>query len=123
MVLVNYLWYVCSFFFSHCVPVGFCSVIFGWDLHDKVYSIRNEFASDDSQWFDFIAKVDLSSYRRIPWEDNMPFFLLYLYHPKTDKPLYCDPRSVLKDVCDSFHENYGLTPYSGVEFEFFCFKG
>jgi glutamine synthetase len=48
--------------------------------------------------------------------------LLYLFHPQTKKPLYCDSRSVLKQVTDDFGE-MGLVPYSGVEFEFFCFKG
>jgi glutamine synthetase len=69
-----------------------------------------------------IAKVDLGSYRRIPWEDNIPFFLVSLYHPTTNKPLYCCPRNVLKSAVDSFAE-LGLIPYCGVEFEFFCFKG
>ncbi|KAG1152796.1 hypothetical protein G6F37_000837 [Rhizopus arrhizus] len=100
---------------------GFCSVTFGWDIQDKNYTTPIEFAGEESSYYDFIAKVDLNSYRRIPWEDNVPFFLLNLYHPKTGKPLYCCPRNVLKSAVDDF-ETLGMKAYCGVEFEFFCFK-
>lgn len=104
------------------VLLGFCSVTFGWDIQDKNYTTPIEFAGEESSYYDFIAKVDLNSYRRIPWEDNVPFFLLNLYHPKTGKPLYCCPRNVLKSAVDDF-ETLGMKAYCGVEFEFFCFKG
>ncbi|KAG1447476.1 hypothetical protein G6F56_009249 [Rhizopus delemar] len=100
---------------------GFCSVTYGWDIEDKNYTTPVEFAGEDSSYFDLIAKVDLESYRRIPWENNIPFFLLNLYHPTTKKPLYCCPRNVLKSAVDDFEE-MGLKAYCGVEFEFFCFK-
>ncbi|KAL7310714.1 hypothetical protein PS15m_010182 [Mucor circinelloides] len=100
---------------------GFCSVIFGWDIQDNNYTTPSEFAGKDCQYFDLIAKIDLSSYRRIPWEDNIPFFFVSLYHPVTNKPLYCCPRNLLKSAVDQFN-GLGLSPYCGVEFEFFCFK-
>ncbi|GAA5814538.1 hypothetical protein MFLAVUS_008035 [Mucor flavus] len=100
---------------------GFCSVIFGWDIQDKNYTTPMEFAGKDCQYFDLVAKIDLSSYRRIPWEDNMPFFFVSLFHPTTGKPLYCCPRNVLQSAVDEFAE-LGITAYCGVEFEFFCFK-
>ncbi|CAO3591739.1 unnamed protein product [Absidia cylindrospora] len=100
---------------------GFCSVVFGWDILDKLYTTNVEFGGDECQFPDLLAKVDLSSYRRIPWEHNIPFFLLYLVHPTTKKPLYCCPRTCLKEAVDDLKE-IGYTALSGVEFEFFCFK-
>ncbi|KAI9307937.1 hypothetical protein BJ944DRAFT_157132 [Cunninghamella echinulata] len=100
---------------------GFCSVIFGWDIQDKLYSTAVEFGGDECQFPDLLAKVDLSSFRRIPWENDIPFFLLYLIHPTTHQPLYCCPRSCLKQAVDDFKQ-LGYTALSGVEFEFFCFK-
>ncbi|KAI8579182.1 hypothetical protein K450DRAFT_243151 [Umbelopsis ramanniana AG] len=100
---------------------GFCSVIFGWDIHDKVYMTGVEFSDEDSGFSDLVAKVDLNSFRRIPWENNLAFFLVELFHPKTLDPLYCCPRSTLRQVTKKLEED-GLTAYCGVEFEFFNFK-
>ncbi|KAI8992070.1 hypothetical protein BDF20DRAFT_811344 [Mycotypha africana] len=109
--------------FLHVVKTGFgfCSVIFGWDILDKNYTEPGEFSGEECQYFDLLAKIDLSSFRRIPWEDNIPFFLVYLYHPTTGKPLYCCSRNVLKGAVDDL-DQLGYTAYCGVEFEFFCFK-
>lgn len=101
---------------------GFCSVIFGWDIQDNPYTTPLEFAGKDCQFFDLIAKIDLGSFRRIPWENNVPFFFVSLFHPETGKPLYCCPRNVLQGAVDDFAQ-LGMTAYCGVEFEFFCFKG
>lgn len=116
--------YLYSMLYSKCCGkiIGFCSVIFGWDIQDNNYTTPSEFAGKDCQYFDLIAKIDLSSYRRIPWENDIPFFFVSLYHPVTNKPLYCCPRNLLKSAVDQFNE-IGLSPYCGVEFEFFCFKG
>ncbi|KAI9016390.1 hypothetical protein CLU79DRAFT_837685 [Phycomyces nitens] len=100
---------------------GFCSVIFGWDIQDNIYTTHGEFSGKDAEYSDLIAKIDLSSYRRIPWEDNVPFFLVHLLHPITRLPLYCCPRTVLQTVIDDL-QTKSLTAYCGVEFEFFCFK-
>ncbi|RUS24282.1 hypothetical protein BC938DRAFT_473838 [Jimgerdemannia flammicorona] len=102
---------------------GFCSVLFGWDLHDKVYTEPGvEFAAEATGYPDIIARVDLSTFRRIPWEDNVPFFLLTFYDPKSpDEPLYCCPRGLLQGVLQGYKE-LGLEPYAGAEFEFFNFK-
>ncbi|CAO3625238.1 unnamed protein product [Cunninghamella blakesleeana] len=100
---------------------GFCSVVFGWDIQDKMYTTKVEFGGDESKFPDLLAKVDLSSFRRIPWEKNIPFFLVYLHNPFTHEPFYCCPRSVLKSVVDNLKQ-LGYTALSGVEFEFFCFK-
>lgn len=107
-----------------CFCTGFCSVIFGWDLHDKVYTEPGiEFATETTGYPDLIARVDLSTFRRIPWENDVPFFLLTFYDPKSpEEPLYCCPRGLLRRVLQAYQE-LGLEPYAGAEFEFFNFNG
>jgi glutamine synthetase len=108
---------------------GFCNVVFGWDMHDKVYP---EFSNQTTGWLldsdvlvgfsDIIAKIDPSTYRRIPWEKDTAFFLLDFYDPYTGNPLGWCPRSLLKRVCGQLAEK-GMKAYAGVEFEFYNFKG
>ncbi|KAI8146388.1 hypothetical protein BJV82DRAFT_666175 [Fennellomyces sp. T-0311] len=101
---------------------GFCSVVFGWDMHDAMYTTPVEFGGKDCQYFDLVAKVDLSSYRRIPWEENTPFFFVHLMHPNTNQPLYCCPRVFLQSAVDTCAQDLQCKAYCGVEYEFFCFK-
>lgn len=55
-----------------------------------------------------VAIPDLSSFRRIPWEDNVPFFLVSFYDPDTKASLSACPRSLLKRAVDKLKENgYG----------------
>lgn len=65
---------------------------------------------------DVIAVIDLSSYRRIPWENNVPFFLLSFLDPETKEPLPVDPRGVLKLATDKA-KAAGYDCLSGVEYE------
>jgi len=65
---------------------------------------------------DVIAVIDLSSFRRIPWENNVPFFLLSFLDPDTKVPIPVDPRGILKRVTD-FARDAGYECYSGVEYE------
>src|SRR5437763_12693816 len=53
---------------------GFCNVVFGWDMGDQCY--------DNATWTgwhtgfpDALAKIDLATHRRVPWDDDVPFFL------------------------------------------------
>jgi glutamine synthetase len=71
---------------------------------------------------DIIAKIDPTTYRRIPWERNTSFFLLDFYNPETGTPLDWCPRSLLKRVCQQLAKK-GMKAYAGVEFEFYNFKG
>ncbi|CAO3590205.1 unnamed protein product [Absidia cylindrospora] len=100
---------------------GFCSILFGWDILDKPYTTNVAFSNNEAQFSDLIAKVDLTSFRRIPWEDSIPFFLVYIVDPSTLQPLYCCPRTLLKQAVDDLNEA-GYTAYAGIEFEFFCYK-
>lgn len=65
---------------------------------------------------DVIAVIDLSSFRRIPWEDNVPFFLVFFLDPETKEPLSVDPRGVLQ-VATERAVQVGYECFSGVEYE------
>jgi len=67
-------------------------------------------------WRDLIAKVDLSTYRRIPWERNVPLFLVRFITPETGDALAVDPRTALRSVVEKA-ESSGWTCMSGAEFE------
>ncbi|EIN07163.1 glutamine synthetase/guanido kinase [Punctularia strigosozonata HHB-11173 SS5] len=100
---------------------GFCSVIFGWDIHDAVYSRELLISNRANGYRDILAVIDLSTYRRLPWENNVPFFLVSFLDPDTKEPICVCPRGTLKGVTDRAAE-YGWTCYAGVEYEYFNFK-
>lgn len=75
---------------------GFCSVIFGWDMHDQTYFRELEISNKENGYRDILAIPDLMSFRRIPWEDNVPFFMLSFYEPETGESLSACPRSLLQ---------------------------
>lgn len=87
---------------------GFCSVIFGWDMHDQTYFRELGVSNKENGYRDLIAIPDLQSFRRIPWEDNVPFFLVSFYDPDTKASLSVCPRSLLMRTVDKLKENgYG----------------
>jgi hypothetical protein len=75
---------------------GFCSVIFGWDMHDQTYFRELGISNKENGYRDVIAIPDLSSFRRIPWENNVPFFLISFHDPDTGGSLSACPRSLLR---------------------------
>ena len=77
---------------------GFCSVIFGWDMHDQTYFKELGISNKENGYRDIVAVPDLSSFRRIPWEDNVPFFLVSFFDPETREPVCACPRGLLKTV-------------------------
>ena len=83
---------------------GFCSVIFGWDMHDQTYFKELKISNAENGYRDVIAVPDLNSFRRIPWEDNVPFFLVSFRDPDTEGPLSACPRSLLKTVVDKLKD-------------------
>ncbi|EIW84954.1 glutamine synthetase guanido kinase [Coniophora puteana RWD-64-598 SS2] len=101
---------------------GFCSVIFGWDIHDTVYSRELLISNKQNGYRDILASIDLATYRRLPWEDNVPFFLVSFLDPDTLEPLCADPRGVIKKASDVASKKYQLTCSAGVEYEYYNFK-
>lgn len=67
----------------------------GWDIHDQTYSRELLISNRGNGYRDVIAKIDLSTYRRIPWEGNVPFFLVSFLDPETKEPICACPRGTL----------------------------
>jgi glutamine synthetase len=87
---------------------GFCSVVFGWDMHDMTYFKELEISNAANGYRDLIAIPDLSSFRRIPWEDDVPFFLVSFFDPDTMEPVSACPRGLLKTAMDKVQKaGYG----------------
>lgn len=98
---------------------GFCDVIFGWDAGDLAYD-NSAFTGWHTGYPDCPAKIDLSTFRRIPWENAIPFFLGELID-KDDNPAYVCPRQLLKKIAGQAGE-MGLSPVFSQEFEWFNFE-
>ena len=87
---------------------GFCSVIFGWDMHDKTYMRELKISNAENGYRDLLAIPDLKTFRRIPWEDNIPFFLISFHDPESKKPVCACPRGLLKAQLDRLQsKGYG----------------
>ncbi|KXT00267.1 hypothetical protein AC578_1233 [Pseudocercospora eumusae] len=99
---------------------GFCSVIFGWDMHDQTYFRELKISNAENGYRDITAEVDLSSFRRIPWENNVPFFLCSFREPEGGKLSAC-PRSLLETQAEKI-EAKGMGALAGAEYEFFTFR-
>ena len=93
---------------------GFCSVIFGWDMHDQTYFKELKISNAENGYHDIIAVPDLSSFRRIPWEDDVPFFLVSFLDPNHRGPISACPRGLLKTAVDRL-EKQGLGAMAGGE--------
>ncbi|KAK2466703.1 hypothetical protein APHAL10511_000961 [Amanita phalloides] len=100
---------------------GFCSIIFGWDIHDTIYTKELLISNKNNGFRDVVASIDLSTFRRIPWEDNVPFFLVSFLDPDTKQPLGVDPRGILQAVVERAAV-LGLDCYAGIEYEYFNFN-
>lgn len=95
--------------------MGFCDVIFGWDAADQAYD-NGRFTGWHTGFPDASARIDLSTFRKIPWEDDLPFFLGEL---KEENANVC-PRQLLKRILKSANV-LGYTPIFAQEFEWFNF--
>ena len=94
---------------------GFCSVIFGWDMHDRTYFKELAISNKENGYRDLLAIPDLGSFRRIPWENDVPFFLVSFFDPETRLPISPCPRGLLQSAVDKL-ENEGYQAMAGGEF-------
>ena len=101
--------------------LGFCDVIFGWDIVDLLYDkVGVKCTGWHTGYPDCTAKIDLATFRMIPWEPGTAFFLLDLFD-KNGEPLPVAPRNVLKRVLAEC-ESRGYTPFFSAEYEFWMFE-
>ena len=98
---------------------GFCNVVFGWDSSDACYD-NSQYTGWHTGYPDAQAKIDPATYRQVPWDDNVPFFLGDFEDGK-GKPLDVCPRQLLKKVIARC-EQAGYHPSAGMEYEWFNFK-
>ena len=97
---------------------SFCDVIFGWDAADVTYD-NVAFTGWHSGYPDCPARLDLSTFRKIPWEDGVPFFLGELIRNDGEPADVC-PRQLLKRIL-SLADSEGFFPVFSQEFEWFNF--
>ena len=97
--------------------VGFCNVIFGWDMNDNCYD-NTTLSGWETGYPDAFATIDLNSLRHIPWNDNLPFFVADFSNAPAIKGA-C-PRTLLKSIRQQCI-NMGYKPSFAKEFEWFNF--
>jgi glutamine synthetase len=98
---------------------GFCDVVFGWDSSDVCYD-NVELTGWHTGYPDKACHIDLSTFRQVPWQDNIPFFIGD-FSDADGKGLAACPRSLLKRItkeCDAL----GYHPEFAQEFEWFNFR-
>lgn len=98
---------------------GFCNVVLGWDVGDVCYD-NSTFTGWHSGYPDALAMLDLGTYRKVPWDGDVPFFLGDFVDDKGG-PLPICPRQLLKRAIARL-ASHGLTAAVGMEFEWFNFK-
>src|SRR5262249_38915198 len=98
---------------------GFCNVVFGWDSSDACYD-NASYTGWHTGYPDALARIDLSTFRRVPWDRGVPFPRAGCVDGK-GAPLGVCPRQLLKRVVAAPAAR-GLTPRAGVEYEWFNFK-
>ena len=97
---------------------GFCDVVFGWDSGDQCYD-NTKLTGWHYGFPDAIARLDLSTYRTVPWDGGVPFFLGD-FVAKDGSPHPICPRQVLKRVLERARK-MGFEVMVGAEYEFFNF--
>jgi glutamine synthetase len=93
--------------------LGFCNVVFGWDSSDVAYE-GMDYTGWHTGYPDAVAHLDPASFRKVPWDQDVPFLL-------GDFELDLCPRNLLKRVHRQA-EKAGFKAYFGQEFEWFNFR-
>ena len=52
---------------------GFCNVVLGWDCNDACYD-NVRYTGWHTGYPDVQAQLDLRTYRKVPWDNDVPFF-------------------------------------------------
>ena len=100
--------------------IGFCDVIFGWDSNDVGYE-NGKITGWHTGYPDAQVKIDINTFREIPWENSTPFFLADFSSIENKHSIACS-RSLLKRVVAECKE-MGFTAFFALEAEWFNFKG
>lgn len=98
--------------------LGFCDVIFGWDMADQAYD-NGTYTGWHSGYPDAKVKISLNTFRKIPWENGTPFFLGE-FIDADGNPLEICPRQLLQKIILEA-ANMGYEAKFSQEFEWFNF--
>jgi len=108
-----------KFFSAAKSGFGFCDVIFGWDVADTLYD-NATVTGWKTGYPDALARIDLDSFRVLPYEPDTACFLVD-FHLPNGKPHPACPRSLLERVA-ARAEASGYRPRFSGEFEFWVFR-
>ncbi|MDR1859724.1 MAG: glutamine synthetase family protein [Bacteroidales bacterium] len=97
--------------------VAFCDVLFGWDVADTCYD-NSRFAGWHTGYPDHKASIDPATFRTVPWDDGLPYFLADF---SRDANVPC-PRAQLRKIAAKCEE-LGFRPEFAHEFEWYNFAG
>lgn len=95
---------------------GFCDVVFGWDVADAAYD-NSTLTGWHTGYPDAPFRINLATFRTIPWDENIPFFLgdfSAIDHPAC-------PRTLLKKIIGRA-EKAGFSAMFSQEYEWFNFQ-
>lgn len=95
---------------------GFCDVVFGWDAGDVAYD-NAAITGWHTGYPDAIANVDTQTFRRVPWDNDIPFFIADFSKQNGDCAQVC-PRSLLKKI-EQQAAKEGFLAFCSQEFEWF----
>jgi glutamine synthetase len=98
---------------------GFCDVVFGWDSSDVAYD-NVQYTGWHTGYPDAQAVIDAATFRNIPWDNDIPFFLADFVDAK-GKALEICPRQLLKKI-KAEGVKAGFNPTFSQEFEWFNFQ-
>ena len=97
---------------------GFCDVVLGWDMGDACYD--NTTVTGWQHGFpDALARLDLDTARKVPWDQQVDFFLGEFVNADGTAHAVC-PRQTLKRVLKRAAK-MGFQVMTGMEFEWYNF--
>ena len=99
---------------------GFCSVVLGWDSGDVCYD-HVDYTGWHNGYPDSLVHLDPGSFREVPWDRGVPFFLGNFVSDDGQSSLPLCPRGLLKKIVGDA-KALGFESVSGCEFEWFNFK-
>jgi glutamine synthetase len=98
---------------------GFCNVVFGWDAADVCYD-NSRFTGWHTGYPDALARIDLATFREVPWDGRVPFFLGDFQDQNANALPIC-PRRLLRTVVERLAAE-GFTALTSLEYEWFNFR-
>ena len=97
---------------------GFCDCVLGWDVNDQLYD-NAKFTGWHTAFPDAKYRIDLTTERRLPDEDNTPLFIVDFTGDDGGLHPIC-PRNQLRRILQKA-EGMGHTARMAFEYEFFIF--